>query len=192
MSLKITVAKDSPRQTVQTLREQGYDMTSVTASPKNSWAELTLGVALVAFMTACLFGFMIANNNSDLVNYRKMGIETTAEVIAKSRTREGTKKVLVNHVELIYFAGEPLAEDTRVVITRITKFVTDDLWEKLEAGDSVTVLYLPEDPENNTILKDSLSALESQWYLTFLPSLFCGGIGIFLVILSMKLYAWKI
>lgn len=154
---------------------------------KNPWWELILSIALVAFMTACLFGCMIACNNSELVNYRGKGIQTTAEVTAKFRTHEGSKKVLTNHVEVIYFDGEPLAEDTEVVITSITKFVTDDLWEALETGDSVVVLYLPEDPENNTILKDSLSVIEDQWYLTFLPSIFCGGIGILLSILAMGL-----
>ncbi len=160
--------------------------------PKStSWSTLALGTALLAFYAACLFGWMINRNNSELVNYKKTGIETTAKVLSKSRTREGSKKVLTNHLQLSYSIGSLETGDFAVVITEITKFVTDDLWEKLEPGDSITIVYLKTDPGNNTILKESLVSIEGQLFSNFLPTIVCAAVGIFLVLLSIKLHAKK-
>lgn len=163
----------------------------MTTTRKDSCSTLALGSALLAFYAACLFGWMINSNNSELRNYKKLGIETTATVMSKSRTREGSKKVLTNHLQVSYSVGSLENGDFTVVITEITKFVTDDLWEKAEPGDSVSVVYLKDNPEHHTVLKESLSALDSQWFSTFLPAIASAVAGILLTALAGMFFAKK-
>lgn len=162
-----------------------------TTAKDTSWGALLFGIAFLSFCIACTFGGMIQSNNSELRDYKNEGIETTAKVLAKSRTREGSKKVLTNHVQVSYSVGSLDTNDFAVVITEITKFVTDDLWEKAEPGEAIAVVYLKADPENHTVLKESLSAIDRQWFSTFLPAIIPAIVGVLLTIVSLKLPAEK-
>ncbi|HEX2995374.1 MAG TPA: DUF3592 domain-containing protein [Anaerolineales bacterium] len=158
-----------------------------TATKNTSWKNIILGYGLMAFYIACAFGWMINNNNAELKKYKKEGIETTATVVSKSRTREGSKKVLTNHVQVTYSVGSLATDDFTVVITEVTKFVTDDLWEKAEPGEPIAVVYLKADPERYTVLKGSISAIDSQWFFTFLPAIVPAIVGLILTVVSLKL-----
>jgi hypothetical protein len=163
-----------------------------TTAKDTSWSTLLFGIAFIFFCIACTFGWMIQSNNSELVNYKKKGFEATAKVLSKSRTREGSKKVLTNHLQVSYSVGSLDTNDFAVVITELTKFVTDDLWEKAGPGESIAVIYLKDDPENHTILKESLSAIDRQWFFNFLPAIVPAITGVLLTILAIKFHTKKI
>ena len=88
-------------------------------------------------------------NRQTLNAYRERGVVVQARVTDKwiqdSETCLGVS----------YF-DKNILEGSELYLTEICDFISRDIWESLRVASRINVIYLPKDPQNNTILATSL------------------------------------
>ncbi len=91
---------------------------------------------------------------SDLREYRQNGVVVEANVIDK--WKEFSPPSSSEHYIKVGFFTKSILEGGELFMPTISDFVPVSMWTSLQPGDKVEVIYLPQDPENTTLLKSAI------------------------------------
>jgi hypothetical protein len=115
-------------------------------------------------VTACiiapallLYAFL---TQSEIRAYRQEGVPAEARVIELNRSLPFSfsryfRPVTNYSLEVSYLTTSILNKGD-VTFATIDELVSPSEWEALQAGDQVDILYLPDDPKNDVVLRSSL------------------------------------
>jgi hypothetical protein len=120
----------------------------VNAAPQKARASLQIFVITAIIVGGALLLLRAINLNS-LNEYRQRGISTQARVTDKWREDDALC------LGVSYF-DKDLLEGGELYLTEICDFTSAQVWDPLRVDSRVEVVFLPEDPANNTILAASL------------------------------------
>jgi len=115
-------------------------------------------------------------------NYQKFlseGKEAEGTIIEKWNERSGKSRYFYVRVS---FSDKSIMEGGQLYFARAE--VTGSLWEDLETNEKVTILYLPEDPEEEVVLKISTEPKNLAPIETYDFAYYTMGLGLLMFIIG--------
>jgi hypothetical protein len=115
---------------------------------KNQTKKDWLILSLVPLLFAAMLWGIVAIQSSDIRQFRTQGIESSAIVVDKFTTRSSSTDSRDHNFSVTFMAGGDGDDDNIVNVGEFSRAnfeVGSRTYDKTDVGDTITILYLPDD-----------------------------------------------